>query len=229
MIRICAAIATGLITASVACTAHAQSQISQCFVQVPGEARTGVFYWSGVVTHPAGEYEQRLFNETFAQSFERYVRDQVRHTVNVSCQSHGSFYGAEADRSRWMYNYPTPSYSHIMTDWTDGRPLATGEVSVPPAPRRGRLAGPPAIVLSSPESRDNRRTPGEIAREDAQRLADRQRAQEQAERTAALQQEARRLRDRAASEAAAADARDRANRCGRYRDPNSRSACVSPQ
>lgn len=60
-----------------------------------------------------------------------------------------------------------------------------------------------------------------------QRHRDSLRATAQATRQQDLRDAAARLR--AERRAAEGDARDRANRCGRYRDPNSRSACVSPQ
>jgi hypothetical protein len=60
-----------------------------------------------------------------------------------------------------------------------------------------------------------------------QRHRDAQRAVAQATRQDDLRAAAARLR--AERRAAEQDARDRANRCGRYRDPNSRSACVTPQ
>lgn len=207
-----AAVIAGLLTSAFAQT---QTVYRQCFVETPT-----AFYWSAIASHPSGEYETRLFQETFGIGFERSMSQQLSRNVDVHCSYQESFSSLNSDRERWMYNYRAKS--HTMTGWTDGRPAVSGAVNAP-RPERGR---PPAIVVSTP---DNRRTPGEIAREEAQRAADRQRAADQAQRTATLQAEAERVRQRAAAAAAAADARDRANRCGQYRDPNSPGACVSPQ
>lgn len=206
-----------------ATTAGAQTQYIQCFGGYDGQRA----YWSAIVTHPGGEYESRLFYETFVPAFERHLWQAYRASGHVSCLDGSSYYSVNSLRSYHQINggVPTP----VLTEWTDGRPVATGDAPAAPPRQARQQPGPPAIIVGSSSTRDSRRTPGEIAREEAQREADRQRAQEQAARAAAVQQEAQRLRERRAAEAAAADARDRANRCGRYRDPNSRSSCVSPQ
>lgn len=201
---------------------NAQEVYSQCMA---GDVYYGYnappYYWSAVVTHPDGEYGNREFSQTFGQEFEQYLTQRLGHNVDVNCDTDESFSTLETRRRNYISS--NQSSTHTMTGWTDGRPVATAESSALSTARR---RGPPAIVVSTP---DNRRTPGEIAREEAQRTADRQRAADQAERTAALQAEAGRVRQRAAAEAAAADARNRANRCGQYRDPNRGGACVSPQ
>jgi hypothetical protein len=201
---------------------NAQVVYSQCSA---GDVYNGYnappYYWSAVVTRPAGEYGDRDFFQTFGHEFERHLIRQLGHNVDVTCDADASFSTLESRRRNFMSNYQ--SSTHTMTGWTDGRPVATAESSAVSTARR---RGPPAIVVETP---DNRRTPTELARENAQRAADRQRAIDQTQRTAALQVRAQQLRQQAAEAAAEQDARDRANRCGRYRDPNSRSACVSPQ
>lgn len=212
------ALGGGLLLALIADSAAAQVSYRQCRAW-DYEASDQVWWSAVVTTNGNSDYDTRVFAQTFVRAFRQYVESthSGRENLAIDCIRHDRLGSVTSQRDSMVYG--SEGRNQIFTNWSNGLPIATAESNTPPA-RRG---GPPALIVTPP---DNRRTPVELAREEAQRAADRQRAAEQAQRAAALQAEAALVRQRLAAEAT--ESRRQAEACEAAR-AGGIGSCVSPQ